>query len=829
MIKVRNQKVIRRLAFRSFKANKSRNLIAILAIILTSILFTTLFTISIGMLETFQNETMRQSGGSAHASLKYLTPEQYKIIKEHPLIQEIGENIMVSEAVNKEFLKRRVEIWYSDDTGAKLGFSYPNTGRMPGEENDIVCDTITLDLLGMPHQVGQKVVMEYNIQGEKRSREMVVSGFYEGDPVARSGAILVSRTFVDRELAGIQANYWQNNDAIGTIRADVVLSNSLHIEEKIQRVITESGFSLNPDDANYIALGINWAYVSTSFNLDADTIVPILLAAVLIIFTGYLIIYNLFQISVVKDIRFYGLLKTIGTTPRQLKGLIIRQALTLSAIGIPIGLLIGWLLGNVLLPTIIAVSSLSSARVHASPHPFIFLGATIFALFTVLISCLKPGRTAGRVSPVEAARYTGILATPRSSQKKTTDGGRLYKMALSNLGRTGKRTVLVLISMSLSLILLNTVFTISRGFDMDKYLRKFVQTDFLIGHANYFNVTKGFHSEEDVLSEQFISAVEAVEGFEDGGRLYYNVHKSLISFKGEDRYLQLYGLEDFPLNQLDIVEGQLDPDQLKSGRYIIEGVQQDDYGNIKSETSHFAIGDKVVITIDSGPHEYQVAAKCRMTYSNNVRYRISSHSGDGFSFYMPAAEFKAIVPGAAVMSYQFNVDDAHIPVVEEFVKGYTQKVEAAMNYESKATYAGHFKKLQQTLLLVGGALSLIIALIGLLNFINSMLTSIIVRRQEFAMLQSIGMTDEQLRRLLIFEGLYYAIGTMALSLLLGVIISLGIVGGLVSQLWFFSYRFIITPLLAAYPFLILLSILIPFAAYYGVNRQSIVERLREAE
>jgi len=829
MIKVKNQGVIRKLAWRSFKANRTRNLIAIMAIALTSILFSTLFTISSGMVETFQNETMRQSGGMAHASLKYLTPEQYEIIKKHPLIEEIGENIAVGEAANKEFLKRRAEIWYSDDTGAQLGFNYPTSGSMPKKENEIVCDSISLDLLAVPHQVGQKFVLEYTVKNEKRSREMILSGFYEGDPVAPAGTILVSRPFIDRELAGIKPAYRLNSDISGTIRADIVFKNSLHIEENIRQLITESGFSLDQNDPDYIAYGVNWAYVSASYDWDADTVVPILLTAVLIIFTGYLIIYNIFQISVVKDTRFYGLLKTIGTTPRQIRGLIIRQALLLSAVGIPLGLLIGWLLGNILLPSIVAISSYQSARVGVSPHPLIFLGAALFALLTVFISCRKPGRTASRVSPVEAVRYTGIPDQPRRGGKKTTGGGRLYKMALSNLGRSKKRTLIVIISMSLSLILLNTVFTVSRGFDMDKFLSRYVETDFLLAHANYFSVTRGFHSQEDALSEQFISAVEAREGFEGGGRLYYNLGKSQISYQGLERYLQLYGLEDLPFEQLDIVEGELDLDTFKSGQYIIEAVEEDDYGRISWETSRCQIGETVSITTQTGRHEYVVAAKCRMKRSNSVRYKFSFNGIDSFPLYLPAAEFRNIVPDAAIMSYQFNVDEAHTPAVEEFVKGYTQRVEAAMNYESKASFTGQFNKLQQTLLLVGGAMSLIIALIGLLNFINSVLTGIIARRQEFAMLQSIGMTDGQLRRLLIYEGLYYALGTMLLSFFLAIGSSWLIVKGLVSQLWFFSYQFIISPLLAAYPFLILLSIIIPFAAYYGVNRQSIVERLREAE
>jgi len=77
--------------------------------------------------------------------------------------------------------------------------------------------------------------------------------------------------------------------------------------------------------------------------------------------------------------------------------------------------------------------------------------------------------------------------------------------------------------MSLSLILLNTVFTLSRGFDMDRYLSKFTDTDFLIGHANYFNL-EHFRFPEDELSERFIAAVRSQPGFEEGGRLYYNIH-----------------------------------------------------------------------------------------------------------------------------------------------------------------------------------------------------------------------------------------------------------------------------------------------------------------
>ena len=144
-------------------------------------------------------------------------------------------------------------------------------------------------------------------------------------------------------------------------------------------------------------------------------------AALVLIFalTGYLIIYNVFQISVAGDIRFYGLLKTIGTTGRQLKRIIRYQALALSAIGIPIGLLLGWVAGNVLAPLLLR--STSGGRVTnsiASAHPLIFLGAALFSLLTVFLSCRRPGRMAARVSPMEAVRYTeGRIRPPKAETR----------------------------------------------------------------------------------------------------------------------------------------------------------------------------------------------------------------------------------------------------------------------------------------------------------------------------------------------------------------------------------------------------------------------------
>lgn len=139
-----------------------------------------------------------------------------------------------------------------------------------------------------------------------------------------------------------------------------------------------------------------------------------------------------------------------------------------------------------------------------------------------------------------------------------------------------------------------------------------------------------------------------------------------------------------------------------------------------------------------------------------------------------------------------------------------------------------FEETRNTVFLVGGILSLIIGMIGVLNFVNSMLTSILTRRQEFAMLQSVGMTTRQLRNMLITEGLAYTASAGLLSIMLGTATSALLSGTVAKSLWFFTYHFTLLPLAITIPILLLIGILLPLPVLKAVERQSIVERLREA-
>ena len=136
---------------------------------------------------------------------------------------------------------------------------------------------------------------------------------------------------------------------------------------------------------------------------------------------------------------------------------------------------------------------------------------------------------------------------------------------------------------------------------------------------------------------------------------------------------------------------------------------------------------------------------------------------------------------------------------------------------------------RQMFLLLGGALCAIVGVVGILNFFNAILTGILVRKREFAMLQAMGMTGRQLKKMLVTEGLLYAGATILLSLVLVFLLE-PLVGGMLEDMfWFFAYHFDVTALWAAAPVFLLLGVVLPLGVYRGIARMTIVERLREVE
>ena len=162
----------------------------------------------------------------------------------------------------------------------------------------------------------------------------------------------------------------------------------------------------------------------------------------------------------------------------------------------------------------------------------------------------------------------------------------------------------------------------------------------------------------------------------------------------------------------------------------------------------------------------------------------------------------------SVMLYAFDTTDEANAAMESFLADYTENQNPQFDYESKATYVAQFESFRSMFLMLGGTLSFIIGLVGILNFFNAILTGILTRKREFAMLQSVGMTGRQLKQMLVYEGLCYSLGAALLSLAIALLIG-PLVGSAVENLfWFFTYRFTILPIFLLLPVFVLLGSLV---------------------
>ena len=166
---------------------------------------------------------------------------------------------------------------------------------------------------------------------------------------------------------------------------------------------------------------------------------------------------------------------------------------------------------------------------------------------------------------------------------------------------------------------------------------------------------------------------------------------------------------------------------------------------------------------------------------------------------------------------------------EHFLAELTEGETSPLMYESKALVRRDFQGFRQMFLLLGGALCAIVGVVGVLNFFNAILTGIITRKREMAVLQSIGMTGKQLKTMLVCEGLLYALSSVLLSLVLAVVLGPLAFSALQSMFWFFTYRFTLAPILAVAPVFALLGALVPLAVYRSISKHTVVERLRESD
>lgn len=881
-MKNNNGAVIRRLSRRCMRKNRMRNVFALIAIALSGILFTAAFSLVGGAMQMAQENTMREVGGTFHAGIKAATMEQYEKTAADPLVKKSSFTIFIGIADN--ILDRQAEIRYTPEESTLPDlFITLEEGHLPREEREILVDTFTLEELGLPCALGEKVPLTFSFMGETVEEEFTLSGWYEGDHVAHASELFVSESYwlkLKGSLTDEDFVKWgethPEDEGTGLTAGNFFFDNASGLEEKIRTVIQNAGY----EPGTELSYGVNWAYMSSRMeSVDPFTFLILASAVLVILLTGYLIIYNIFQISVISDIRFYGLLKTIGTTKGQIRCLVRRQAVRLSLIGIPVGLLIGYGVGKLALPFALSISDYQGMEIALRFDPWILVWGGGFTAFTVFLSSRKPGKIAGNVSPIEALRYTEADGKRKKGRgrKKKKHAARFsaVSMAWASLGRNRRTTAVVIAAISFSIILLAVIMTAVGSFQIDQFMEQRIAGDFLIGNRN---VTSTSHRSGDIdMEPEYLALADRQAGIQSRTEMWVRFQSFLqINDQAAEQLRKLdeegklnrspyavdvleerlagersfngffYGYSDALLSNLKVLEGTLDVERFQTGNYVLLGQFLGD-GHLPSGDHVYHPGDRVTVeyytedstfrevrdesgaTVDMiyenlGEKEYEVMAVVEIPDSMNLR-RYSANSCD---VVLPLAELEPEDANVHRFAVSYQVEEEAQEAFEAAVKAYTDE-HTTMGYTTKESLRREFANMVTVIATIGISLAAVIALIGILNFVNAMITGILSRRREFAMLQSIGMTSTQLVKTLICEGISYIALSGVIGFLAGSLLSFLVLRALNNVLLFFEYHFQILPFVIMMPVFLVTAVLAPVAAYRNVRKKSIVELLRESE
>ena len=830
-----NKEIIKRITNRTLKTNKIRNTFAIMAIVLTTFMISSVFSIGISFAKNYKTMNIRLQGTTANVVLSNPTDNQIEKIKSLDLSDSIGYEINAGkvslDSLNENRTKISIKYLSKENFEKQVKPSISDIkGNYPTKENEIMASKKALEFLGESEaKIGDKIKVPCNINGKIINKEFILSGYYTNYALVQdSGYLFVSEKFVNANSLSLE-----DNGLLYLSLKPKDKSTAPDILEKEVSLNKNQEFSFSYDISNDLS------------DTVLSTMAIIVIISLFIVLSGYLLIYNILYIAVNKDITFYGMLKTIGTSPKQIKKIVKGQALKLSLIGIPLGLLLGAIVSFLIVPlamgTLFAGAEASAMPRDVSFNPIIFIGAGIFSLVTVMVSCKKPAKIAGNISPIEALRYSGSTLKNQKKNRSTTKGSKLYKMAWYNVFREKKRAIIVFLSLFMGIITFLSVNTFLNSISVENYIDRYVKNDFLIQSVegnddkidsdfinkikdmkgvNSISLSKSSNLQLDMSKDVLLPALENI--YERFGNTKEDLNEYLNAVSEDPSLLQasVIGIDDNLIERLnEELEDKIDVEAFKKGNVAIADswYYPENYKSIKGD-----------VTIRNSKDNKS------KTFNMNVVGDTSELLPPGLdaplgipTIYISNSALEKLDNDAVNYILNINVNKKYESKINKDLKALSKA--RGLWFESKSEKTEEFNKSQMVMNILGGGIAVILILIGILNFINVMITGVNIRLKEFAIMESIGMTKKQIKMMLTYEGLYYALITTGFILTLGIGIIYGI-GELSKNIAdYAAFVFPTTALVVLIIVILTVCLITPAIVFKVSTKKSVTERLREIE
>ncbi|HEX3043294.1 MAG TPA: ABC transporter permease [Bacillota bacterium] len=836
------------LSLRYLKSQKKRSILTLIGIILSVSLLCCAGIMGVS-LQNSMVENVKQTYGFFHVSYMGVSESQIQRLQQNAKVEKTGYKLDVGFSVFSGG-KRILVTGFSPDLPEML-YLKPISGRLPQNPGEIAIEQWVLDNMPGKPSVGDIISLEVTSITDMKA------------PNAASSK-LPNQTLTFKLVGALEnsgrSQYSQFTMALITIQgakdllrdqnprydAAVQIKAKLPMQTTIQELTQNLGVQDSQVSQNTAMLTAIGQSRSRSNN---NTVFIIELVAILvIIITTIAVIYNAFHISVVERIRQFGILRSTGTTPRQIRGIVLREALILAIIGIPLGILLG-IAGFQTVMNIFSSQTLGFlSRLHIVIPLSVIAGTAGLGLVTVLVSALGPVLTAGRVTPMEAILQTAKLNREQVKKRKLARRiiGGIFgiegAIAAENLRRNPKRFFVTVFSMCIGIALF--VFFSAFMYFLNAEVQQYFSKDFALD--------KPFSSSAPGYTLQDYENVTRIKGVKTVYRVMQKNVRVLISKDQEtadlataltkmpkqdrDTYqygnfsafpAHFYGYRERELNlcKTNLIQGTINTRRLdqSNGVLVAQRVQLKNSRGLN--VSQLKPGDVIRIMDGNGAQNAKPVELTVMGILDTIP--LDYYGGlEKFGIITTETVFRKITGSNTFGRFDIEVrPDADRNQIKTSLQGIAAGVTDGnvLNYGNSST-----AELQLELGIILFGLVTVISIIGALNIINTISTNLILRTREFGTLRAVGMTPGQMKKMINLEGLLYGLiasfyGSIAGGVLARIMYdSLNKLQGIT---WHLPWEAMIEASLAA----MLLGIAATIVPLKRISRMNVVESVRAEE
>lgn len=840
-----NGHVIFKVAKKKFQAQRARNIIACVAIMLTTFMLYSILSIGMSYSQSLEKQKDTINGTTADMLLTNPTDSQISELKNSGLCSFVGvgrqvavfTDLKIDEAgINAANLRYADSVYWEKQIKPALASV---EGNYPNEENEIMLPEWAAEKLGIDtKKTGEEISLSFYYGGtnttkgygrlsDNTEKVFIVSGFYKDntvDYIRNVATVYVSDVFW--ESAPYDAEKYKSAAYLSLRKA----SDASEVNKLLVLGDNQELTNMRPGGQ-----GIS------------DRIWEVVAIVIVIMICGGLIIYNVLYISVVQDIRFLGQLKTLGMTKRQLKKYLHFQIRWLCFIGIPVGLVLGMLISKLVVPFAIkavAVTSISEQNIEVSFSPVMIGGTILFSAFTVFLGSLRPLNFVGRVTPIVAMKYTNVCLKRKERKKEQNN---IVAIALRNIFRSRKNAVIVFLSLFLGIMIYLSIDGIFSGISASALVGQSMRYDLIARTEGY---TLGNITEEDLREILNIKGVKQAEiqrtvwldGENEDSGCWLEVKDAVVEdyclkalnsvpqykeeqekmWKRGNKYLcQIVGIGE---TEFDLISKDnslnVDYEEFKAGEIGLWWYYDEEFKNEKVSN------DSQLIYSDSF-NEGELVLK-KMAHKAVLQTGLNYNNFIAPNIIVSNEVLQSVahnyISEVDILTEDSEFDDSVLQAVKEILGDYPE-----ITVVSKKEKMDGLEEAFLSTRIMGTVLSLILFFIGIMNFINSIYAGILTRQKELAVLECIGMSKKQIKKMLVAEGLLYMGITCVLVFTVGTVIYWTAFTIFSQRVGFIEFVYPWEAVGMMLVIMLIMAVVTPLFSYHSISEESAVEQLRRVE